>query len=79
MEVKKRKQQQTEEIKSDILNLNFYCFRKSKGQDNELFVYKMKVSENDVTRTGVHRIGNVESTIFKFLIVKWKQAAVGYF
>ena len=31
----------------------------SKGQDNELFVYKMKVNENDVTRTGVQRIGNV--------------------
>ena len=50
-----------------------------KDKITNYFVYKMEVSENDVTRTGVQRTGNVKKRIFKFLIVKWKEATVGYF
>ena len=50
-----------------------------KDKITNYFVYKMKVTENGITRTGVQRIGNVQSTIFKFLIVDWKEATVGYF
>ena len=50
-----------------------------KDKITNYFVYKMQVSENDVTRTGVQRTGNVKKRIFKFLIVNWKEATVGYF
>ena len=37
------------------------------------------VKQRYLTRTGVQRIGNEQSGLFKFLVVNWKQVTVWFY